>query len=134
MFAHFYQNNIIKKPKAILAILIFFLLIFGYYTKDFKLDASADTLLIENDPDLEYLREVSSKFGAKEFLILTYTPREKLITDSSINNLLSLKYKIQSLEWVHSVVTLLDIPLLNSTDETLSDKLKNFSTLSGAKR
>ena len=86
-------------------------------------------MLIENDPDLKYLREVNNRYGAKEFLILTYAPKEKLITDSSINNLLSLKYKIQSLEWVHSVITLLDIPLLNSTDQTLTEKLKNFSTL-----
>ena len=129
MFARLYQNSVIQKPKTILTFLIFCLLFFGYYTKDFKLDASSDTLLIENDPDLKYLREVNNRYGAKEFLILTYTPKEKLITDSSINNLLSLKYKIQSLEWVHSVITLLDIPLLNSTDQTLTEKLKNFSTL-----
>jgi len=129
MFARLYQNSVIQKPKTILTLLIFCLLFFGYYVKDFKLDASSDTLLIENDPDLEYLREVNNRYGAKEFLILTYTPKEKLITDSSINNLLSLKYKIQSLEWVHSVITLLDIPLLNSTDQTLTEKLKNFSTL-----
>ena len=65
-------------------------------------------LLIENDPDLEYLKEIIKKiWSSKDFLILTYTPNEKLITDSSINNLLSLKYKIQSLDWVHSVVTLI---------------------------
>ena len=129
MFSRLYQNIVIEKPKLILTLLILCLLGFGYYTKDFKLDASSDTLLIENDPDLKYLREVNNRYGAKEFLILTYTPKEKLITDSSINNLLSLKYKIQSLEWVHSVITLLDIPLLNSTDQTLTEKLKNFSTL-----
>ena len=52
-----------------------------------------------------------------------------MTSESSINNLLSLKYKIQSLEWVHSVITLLDIPLLNSTDKTLTERLQNFSTL-----
>ena len=129
MFARLYQNSVIQKPKTILTFLIFCLLFFGYYVKDFKLDASSDTLLIENDPDLKYLQEVNNRYGAKEFLILTYTPKEKLITDSSINNLLSLKYKIQSLEWVHSVITLLDIPLLNSTDQTLTERLQNFSTL-----
>ena len=129
MFARLYQSIVIEKPKLILTLLILCLLGFGYYTKDFKLDASSDTLLIENDPDLKYLREVNNRYGAKEFLILTYTPEEKLITDSSINNLLSLKYKIQSLKWVHSVITLLDIPLLNSTDQTLTEKLRNFSTL-----
>ena len=129
MFARLYQNIVIEKPKLILTLLILCLLGFGYYTKDFKLDASSDTLLIENDPDLKYLREVNNRYGAKEFLILTYTPEEKLITDSSINNLLSLKYKIQSLKWVHSVITLLDIPLLTSTDQTLTERLQNFSTL-----
>ena len=129
MFARLYQNSVIQKPKTILTFLIFCLLFFGYYVKDFKLDASSDTLLIENDPDLKYLQEINKRYGAKEFLILTYTPKEKLITDSSINNLLSLKYKIQSLDWVHSVITLLDIPLLNSTDQTLTERLKNFSTL-----
>jgi len=129
MFARLYQSIVIEKPKLILTLLILCLLGFGYYTKDFKLDASADTLLIENDPDLKYLREVNNRYGTKEFLILTYTPNEKLISDNSINNLLSLKYKIQSLKWVHSVITLLDIPLLTSTDQTLTERLQNFSTL-----
>ena len=90
---------------------------------------SSETLLIEGDPDLKYLKEISKRYGSKEFLILTYTPNEGMVTDASINNLLSLKYKIQSLDWVHSVVTLLDIPLLNSSDEPLEDRLKNFKTL-----
>ena len=51
------------------------------------------------------------------------------VSENSINNLLSLKYKIQSLNWVHSVVTLLDVPLLDSSDEPLSERLKNFKTL-----
>ena len=129
MFAGLYQSTVIEKPRTILALLILCLLFFGYYTKDFRLDASSDTLLIENDPDLKYLREVTDRYGAKEFLVLTFTPKESLISDSSINNLLSLKYKIESLKWVHSVITLLDIPLLNSTDQTLTERLKNFSTL-----
>jgi len=105
------------------------LLTFGYYSKDFKLDASSETLLIEGDPDLEYLKEVTAKYGSKEFLILTYTPNEEMVSDVSINNLLSLKYKIQSLNWVHSVITILDIPLLNNSDAPLQERLENFKTL-----
>ena len=129
MLANFYHKNIIEKPKVIFAILLFCLAGFGYFAKDFRLDASSETLLIEGDPDLKYLREVSKRYNSKEFLILTYTPKEDIISESSINNLLSLKYKIQSLEWVHSVITILDIPLLNSTDKTLTERLQNFSTL-----
>ena len=112
MFAQFYQNGVLKNPKTIFLVLIVAILSFGYFSKDFRLDASSETLLIEGDPDLAYLKEVTERYGSKDFLILTYTPNEGMITDNSVNNLLSLKYKIQSLNWVHSVITLLDIPLL----------------------
>ena len=111
MLSNSYQNIVLKNPKSIFLLLIITLLSFSYFTKDFKLDASSETLLIEGDPDLEYLREINKRYGSKDFLVLTYTPNEGMITESSINNLLSLKYKIQSLNWVHNVVTLLDIPL-----------------------
>ena len=129
MFTQFYQNIIIKNPKFIFIILLIALLNFGYYSKDFRLDASSETLLIEGDPDLKYLQEISERYGSKEFLILTYTPNDGMITDTSINNLLSLKYKIQSLDWVHNVVTLLDIPLLDNSEAPLQERLVNFKTL-----
>ena len=129
MLAKIYQKNVLEKPRLILILLLSLLFASIYFSKDFRLDASSETLLLEGDPDLEYLKEINKRYNARDFLVLTYTPKEDMISNKSINNLLSLKYKIQSLEWVHSVVTLLDVPLLNSTDDTLSDKLKNFSTL-----
>ena len=129
MIAQFYQNIILKNPKSIFIILLITLISFGYHSKDFRLDASSETLLIEGDPDLKYLQEISERYGSKEFLILTYTPNEGMVSDVSINNLLSLKYKIQSLDWVHNVVTLLDIPLLNSSDAPLQERLESFKTL-----
>jgi predicted RND superfamily exporter protein len=129
MFSHLYQNLVLKNPKSIFVLLLITLMSFGYFSKDFRLDASSDTLLIEGDPDLEYLKEITERYGSREFLILTYTPNEGMITESSINNLLSLKYKIQSLEWVHSVITLLDIPLLNNSEAPLQERLENFKTL-----
>ncbi|MDB4034076.1 MMPL family transporter [Candidatus Pelagibacter sp.] len=129
MLSLFYQNIVLKNPKSIFVILLITLLSFGYFSKDFRLDASSDTLLIEGDPDLEYLKEITERYGSKEFLILTYSPNEGMITKSSINNLLSLKYKIQSLDWVHSVITLLDIPLLSNSEAPLQERLESFKTL-----
>ena len=59
---------------------------FGYHTKNFQLDASSDTLLLENDPDLKYLREINSKYGSKDFLVLTYThsPNQDMILNQKI--------------------------------------------------
>ena len=129
MIAPFYHNIVLKNPKSIFIILIIALLSFGYFSKDFRLDASSETLLIDGDPDLKYLNEISDRYGSKEFLILTYTPKDGMVTSSSINNLLSLKYKIQSLDWVHNVVTLLDVPLLDNSDAPLQERLENFKTL-----
>ncbi len=129
MLANFYQNNILKKPISVLLFLIICLCFFGYFSKNFKLDASSETLLIEGDPDLKYLNEINDRYGAKEFLVLTYTPNESMISENSINSLLELKSEIEKLKWVHSVITLLDIPLLNSSDEPLIERLQNYSTL-----
>ena len=129
MFAQLYQNRVLKNPKIVFILLVIAILSFGYYSKDFRLDASSETLLIEGDPDLAYLKEVTERYGSKDFLILTYTPNEGMVTDNSINNLLSLKYKIQSLNWVHSVITLLDVPLLSNSDAPLQERLESFKTL-----
>ena len=129
MLAKFYQNNILKKPSLILILLLILLCFFGYHSKNFRLDASSETLLIEGDPDLKYLNEINDRYGAKEFLVLTYTPKKRMIDESSIKNLLKLKNQIQQLDWVHNVITLLDIPLLSSSDEPLIERLQNYSTL-----
>jgi len=129
MLSHLYENTVLKNPKSIFVLLLIALLSFGYFSKDFRLDASSETLLIEGDPDLEYLKEITERYGSKDFLILTYSPNEEMVAESSINNLLSLKYKIQSLDWVHSVITLLDIPLLNNSEAPLQKRLENFQTL-----
>ena len=129
MISNIYKNIILKNPKTVLIFIILTALFFGYNSKDFRLDASSETLLIEGDPDLKYLQEINEKFGSKDFLVLTLTPNESIISDNVINNILSLKYKIQSLDWVHNVITILDIPLLDSTDEPLMDRIKNYRTL-----
>ena len=129
MLANFYQKNIIEKPKLIFILLLICLVSFGYYSKNFKLDASSETLLIEGDPDLKYLNEITNRYGAREFLVLTYTPKENMISSNSIKNLSNLKDKIAKLDWVHGVITLLDIPLLSSSDKPLVERLQNFQTL-----
>ena len=96
MLANFYQKNIIEKPKLIFVILLICLVSFGYYSKNFKLDASSETLLIEGDPDLKYLNEITKRYGAREFLVLTYTPKEDMISSSSIKNLKNLRQHAMS--------------------------------------
>jgi len=130
MFYNFYKNLIINKPKFTLLILLILLSTFGYFSKNFQLDASSDTLLLENDPDLKYLREVNQKYGSEDYLVLTYTPKKKLLDDETIENLTSLKNDLINLNWVNKVITILDVPLLKNNDDPLAERIKNFKTLS----
>ena len=130
MLEKIYKNIIINKPKITLLILTLLLLTFGYFSKNFQLDASSDTLLLENDPDLKYLREVNSKYGNKDFLVLTYTPKDDLLDSNTIENLTNLKNELKDLSWVNNVITILDVPLLKNNDDPLAERIKNFKTLS----
>jgi len=130
MIEKIYKSSIIEKPKFTLSVLIVILLSFGYFAKDFQLDASSDTLLLENDPDLKYLREVNTKYGSKDFLVLTYTPKEDLLDPDTIKNLTNLKNDLINLTWANNVITILDVPLLKNNDDPLAERIKNFKTLS----
>ena len=70
MIDHLYQNTILKNPKSVLIVLFIALISFGYYSKDFRLDASSETLLIDGDPDLKYLQEISNQVESGEAIFL----------------------------------------------------------------
>ena len=125
-----YKKLITDFSKIILVFILILVSFFVYFSKDFKLDASSDALLLEGDKDLEYLREINERYSSKDFLVLTYSPVQSFSSEETIVNLQFLKSKIQKLNWVESVITIIDVPLLKSTDEPLMERLKNYKTLS----
>ena len=129
MGSYIYKKLVIDFPKLTLFV-IFVSVIFSFYqAKNFNLDASSDSLLLEGDKDLKYLREINDRYGAKDFLVLTYAPVSSFTEKETILNLQLLKSKIEKLSWVDSVITVIDVPLLKSTDQSLMDRLKNYKTL-----
>ena len=129
MFANIYKKLVIDFSKITLFFIFILLSFFLYHAKNFNLDASSDALILEGDKDLKYLREVNERYGSKDFLVLTYSPVSSFEKKETILNLQLLKSKIEKLSWVDSVITIIDVPLLKSTDENLMDRLKNYKTL-----
>ncbi len=129
MFSNIYKKLIIDFSKVTLIFLLILISFSLYNSKNFNLDASSDALLLEGDKDLKYLREVNERYGSKDFLVLTYTPVSSFTEKETILNLQLLKSKIEKLTWVESVITIIDVPLLKSTDENLMDRLKNYKNL-----
>ena len=129
MFANIYKKIVIDFSKITLFLILIAVIFSLYQSRNFNLDASSDALLLEGDPDLKYLREVNKTYGSKDFLVLTYTPISSFTEKETILNLQLLKSKIEKLSWVDSVITIIDVPLLKSTDEGLMERLKNYKTL-----
>ncbi len=129
MFSYIYKKIILDFNKITLFFITVLIGLALYQSKDFNLDASSDALLLEGDPDLKYLRQVNDTYGSKEFLVLTYSPVSSFVEKETILNIQLLKSKIEKLTWVDSVITIIDVPLLKSSDEGLMERLKNYKTL-----
>ena len=129
MWTYIYKKLVIDFSKLTLFLLLSIIIFSFYQAKNFNLDASSDALLLEGDKDLKYLREINERYGSKDFLVLTYAPVSSFTEKETILNLQLLKSKIEKLTWVDSVITVIDVPLLKSTDESLMDRLKNYKTL-----
>ena len=129
MFTSIYKKLVINFSKLTLFLIAILLCFSLYHAKNFNLDASSDALILEGDKDLKYLREINERYGSKDFLVLTYSPVSSFEEKETILNLQLLKSKIEKLSWVDSVITVIDVPLLKSTDEGLMDRLKNYKTL-----
>jgi len=130
MFSKIYRTIIIDFSKISIVLVCLSLSFFLYFSKDFKLDASTDSLLLESDKDLKYLREINERYGSKDYLVLTYTPVLSFTDEETIINLQFLKSKIEKLEWVDSVISIIDVPLFKNSNKPLMERLKNYKTLS----
>ena len=129
-FSKVYDSIVLGHPKVVLIALLLLLSFFSYHAKDFKLDASPDTLLLEDDKDLKIFRETIARYNIKEFLVVTFTPHEDLFSEGSLKRLKELREELKSLERADSVVTLLDIPLLQTSGVELSKiTQENIKTL-----
>ena len=125
----FYDRLVLAYPVAWLAVVVLIVVISGLHIKDFKLDASADSLVLENDDDLRYHRKISKLYGSDDFLVITYTPFNDLLSKDSLDGIRGLKEELSKLKRIESVVSILDVPLLNSPRIKISDLESNKRTL-----
>ncbi|MCP4115791.1 MAG: MMPL family transporter [Desulfobacteraceae bacterium] len=114
MLIDLYDRLILKRPLATLLAMAIVTGIFACAMHRFKLDASADSLVLENDRALRYHWKTSAHYGSQDYLIITYTPHGDLFSEKSLARLKSIRDELNRLEGVDSVTTILDAPLLFS--------------------
>jgi len=96
---------------------------------NFKLDASSDALVLENDEALKVFRETEDEFGDSSFLIVTYEPDKELFSNYSINRIINLENDLKNIDGVDSVLSLLDAPIFFQPRVGLSEITDNLKDL-----
>ena len=116
-------------PKTVLFFVAGLLILSSFNLKDFKLDASSDSLVLESDDDLKYYREVSADYSSSDFLIVIFEPKEDLFSKKVISQVRSMVDSFTEIEGVESVLSYLDAPLLFSPKMPMTELVDNLRTL-----
>ena len=124
-----YDRLVLKQPAITLLAVAFVVAFFAYYSPGFRLDASADSLVLENDEALKYYRSIRARYGSDDYLIVTYTPRQDLFSDAVLADLAALRDAIAAMKNVESVVSMLDVPLIQSPPVSLAELSEKVPTL-----
>ncbi|VAX33406.1 Exporter protein, RND family [hydrothermal vent metagenome] len=128
-----FNRIVLKHPKIVLIAIFIFIAFMSYQAKNFRLDASADTLILEDDQDLRNTRDVIKRYGEQNFVVVTYTPKVDVFSPKTLGRIAQLQDDLNALEGVSSVLSLLDVPLLESPPIPLKELATNIITLRSPK-
>ena len=123
-----YEKVILKWPVFVLICAFLGIGYLGYYAKDFRLDASAETLVVEGDKDLEYSRLIDSRYELSDYLIVAVTPKNDLFADNTIAQLSRLQIELEKLKGIESINSILNVPLVESPPVSIKE-LSKIETL-----
>ena len=124
-----YDRLVLRRPVVALSVVAIVVAFFAYHAPDFRLDASADSLVLENDEALKYYRSIRARYGSDDYLIVTYTPHGDLFSDASLDRLRELRDRLRQIAHVDSVVSILDAPLVESPPVSLFKVNEGLPTL-----
>ena len=129
MIKKIYDALIFKYPILVLLTLTIFVSILGYYSTKVEVDASAETLLLDDDKDLKFFREVNKRYNNLNFLIVTFAPHEDLLSNQSLDTIRNLSKEFLTVENIESVDSILTVPLLQSPVRPISDLVAGVDSM-----
>jgi predicted RND superfamily exporter protein len=129
LVTRFYDRIVLEYPRAVILGILIVICFLGYKAGDFQLDASTETLIIETDEDLRYSRLIKSRYGGYDYLLITFSPKDDLFSNESLEKLARLRDDLKQTKRVISVVSILDAPLLESPPVPVRELTTSLQTL-----
>jgi len=121
---------IIAKNKLVISLVLVLSVVFGYLSTKLSIDASAETLLLEHDPDLKAYRQIAKRYDSPGLLVVAFTPKDDLFSPKNLELIKNLSDELAKNEMVSSVISILNVPLLNSVKGGVTGILDHTPTLS----
>jgi predicted RND superfamily exporter protein len=124
-----FDKIVLAYPGLVILCVLAAVVFLGFHAKDFKLDASAETLVLEHDEDLRYARLIESRYGERDFLVIAVRPHNELFAEETLAMLGRLRDDLQTLQSLSAVLSILDAPLLASPPVPVKELGSNIRTL-----
>ncbi len=121
---------IIAKNKLVISLVLLLSVVFGCLSTRLSIDASAETLLLEHDPDLKAYRQIASRYDSPGLLVVAFTPKDDLFLPKNLELIKNLSDELVKNDMVSSVISILNVPLLNSVKGGITGILEHTPTLS----
>ena len=121
---------IIAKNKLVISLVLVLSVVFGYLSTKLSIDASAETLLLEHDPDLKAYRQIAKRYDSPGLLVVAFTPKYDLFSPKNLELIKNLSGELANNDMVSSVISILNVPLLNSVKGGVTGILDHTPTLS----
>jgi predicted RND superfamily exporter protein len=125
-----YKNTLLIYPKTVLIIVLAAIALLSTYIPQVEIDASSETLLLKNDKDLAFTREVNKRYYNPDFLVITYSPNNHLLSKETLSTIKELTDKLTQIQEITTITSILNVPLLQSNNKSLKELLSDIPTLS----
>ncbi len=129
MLDFFYKNIIIKYSRYLFFGILLLTVFFTFEAQKLKIDASSDTLILENDKDLKYFQTISKIYKSPDFLVIAYSPYKNLLSEEVIKNISSMSSELENIKNIDSIISIINVPLLESSKKELADILEGVPVL-----
>lgn len=107
-------KQIINRAKLILAAFFLLTLAALWAAQSFKIDASADTLLLKNNKLFIETQLMNKRFSPQEFILIAYEPKNNpLFSEKTFTDIQQLSEQFRALNRVGAVTNILNVPLLS---------------------
>ena len=116
-----YQQFVLDSPIKVIVVFLCLSIVAAYFSPQFELDASGESLVLENDQSLNYYREISQKYKSDDFIVITFQPKTDLLGEESIKTIRALRDDLLKIDSIKSVSSILDVPIIYESGFSISE-------------